>query len=151
MKRIWIRDLALALTAIALTNCVCLAQPTGVVTSNRNPLQIALKHWYAANSTTSFTVGTDPTGIAFDGANIWVTNFADATVSKLRANDGALLGTFAVGSKPYNAAFDGANIWVTNQGDNNVTKLRASDGAVLGTFAVGSPPMALRLMAPTSG
>ena len=46
------------------------------------------------------------------------TNFADGTISKLRANDGTLLGTLAVGSKPYNLAFDGANVWLANHGDN---------------------------------
>jgi len=54
--------------------------------------------------------------VAFDGANIWVTNWGDGTVSKLRASDGANLGTFAVGGDPNGVAFDGANIWVTNSG-----------------------------------
>jgi hypothetical protein len=43
-------------------------------------------------------------------------------VSKLRASDGALLGTFAVGTNPSALAFDGANIWVANFG-NTVSKL----------------------------
>jgi hypothetical protein len=30
-----------------------------------------------------FNVGTNPVGVAFDGANIWVTNYRSATVSKL--------------------------------------------------------------------
>src|ERR1700732_1797232 len=46
--------------------------PAGVVTSTRNPLQIAILHWYSANQTTAFGVGTNPQGMAFDGANIWV-------------------------------------------------------------------------------
>lgn len=71
---------------------------------------------------------------------IWVANFGSNTVTKLRANDGATLGTFAVGSEPSSVAFDGANIWVPNQGDNTVSELRASDGATLGTFAAGSRP-----------
>ena len=37
-------------------------------------------------------------GIAFDGVNIWVANYGSNNVSKLRASDGALLGTYAVGS-----------------------------------------------------
>ena len=59
-----------------------------------------------------------------------------ATVTKLRASDGANLGTFKVGIDPTGLAFDGANIWVANIGDNTVSKLRASDGATLGTFQV---------------
>jgi hypothetical protein len=46
----------------------------GVTASNRNPLQIALLHWYDANLTTAFKVSHAPVGLAFDGANIWVTN-----------------------------------------------------------------------------
>ena len=63
-----------------------------------NPLKVALLHWYKANTTTSFTVGNLPDGIAFDGANIWTANFNDGTVSKLQANDGAVLGTFTIGA-----------------------------------------------------
>src|ERR1700686_32108 len=58
-----------------------------------NPLKIALLKWYQANLTPSFKVGTEPLGVAFDGANIWVTNHDDGSESKLRASDGANLGT----------------------------------------------------------
>jgi len=85
----------------------------------------------------SFAVGSYPMGVAFDGANIWVANAGSATVTKLRASDGATLGTFAVGSYPYGVAFDGANIWVTNQSSTTVSKLRASDGTCAG---VANPP-----------
>jgi len=46
-----------------------------------------------------------------------------SNVTKLRASDGANLGTYAVGIQPQGIAFDGANIWVTNNGSNTVTKL----------------------------
>jgi len=64
-----------------------------------------------------------PTGVAFDGANIWVANSGSNNVMKLRASDGVLQGTFAVGSSPTGVAFDGANIWVANYSSANVTKL----------------------------
>jgi hypothetical protein len=114
---------------------------TGASAQAMNPQQVALLRWYGANQTgNQFTVGSVPTGIAFDGASIWVANEGSANVTKLRASDGANLGTFAVGLAPNGIAFDGANIWVVNFSSNNVTKLRASDGANLGTFAVGSYP-----------
>ena len=72
-------------------------------------------------------------------------------MTKLRASDGANLGTFPVGDEPNGVAFDGANIWVANFGSDNVTKLRASDGTNLGTFPVGKWPSAWPSMAPTSG
>ena len=111
-----------------------------VGTGARNPLQIALLRWYEANeSGVTFSVGNSPFGVAFDGANIWVANAGSNYVTKLRASDGAVLGTFTVGSVPTGVAFDGANIWVTSL-IGIVTKLRASDGTPLGTFLVGTSP-----------
>jgi len=103
-----------------------------------NPLQVALLKW-APYSGVTFHVGSGPTGVAFDGASIWVTNGGSNSVTKLRASDGANLGTFAVGFFPFGVACDGANIWVTNAGSASVTKLRASDGANLGNFPVTAP------------
>ena len=40
-----------------------------------NPLKIALLKWYRANTTTHFAVGSQPYGVAFDGANIWTGKF----------------------------------------------------------------------------
>src|SRR5215469_3782723 len=99
---------------------------SGVVSSNLNPLQIALLHWYGANQATNFTVGSAPFGVAFDGANVWIANFNSNNVTKLRANDGVILGTFTVGTSPSTLAYDGANMWVANTHSNNVTKLRDS-------------------------
>src|SRR5579863_54331 len=57
------------------TEPVRAAQPQiGVTNSSQNPLQIAILHWYNANLTTQFTTGTEPSGVAFDGASIWVCN-----------------------------------------------------------------------------
>ena len=94
--------------------------------------------WDLLKGQADFTAGTGPRGLAFDGANIWVTNQSGNNVTKLRASDGANLGTFAVGTGPTGIAFDGANMWVMNSGSSNLTKLRASDGAILGTFSTSS-------------
>jgi hypothetical protein len=63
-------------------------------------------------------------------------------VTKLRASDGALLGTFNVGKRPTRLAFDGTNIWVLS--DGTLTKLRASDGTLLGTFPASYGPVGYR-------
>jgi hypothetical protein len=96
---------------------------TGASAQAVNPLRVALLRWYGANKVTTFTVGSYPFGIAFDGANIWVANWTSNNVYKLRASDGAILGTFAVGTNPNAARFDGVNIWVTNDGSGTVSKL----------------------------
>jgi len=48
-----------------------------------NPLQIAILRWYPANQPLpDIPVPGRPFGIACDGANIWVTNFSDNSVSR---------------------------------------------------------------------
>jgi DNA-binding beta-propeller fold protein YncE len=119
-----------------------------------------------------FPVGGPTAGMAFDGANIWVLTQQppNPVVIKLRASDGAILGTFPVGPSvptgspqlmPNNAiAFDGTNLWVTTPifgSQQNVlpwlqnpdpeagavTKLRASEGTRLGMFPVGHTPLGI--------
>ena len=105
--------------------------------NNRNLSLLGQRRWDLLGQRVA--VGNGPRGVAFDGANIWVTNAGSNNVTKLRASDGALQGTFAVGTSPFGVAFDGANIWVANN-SSTVTKLRASDGALQGTFAAGANP-----------
>ena len=117
---------------------------TGAPPPNVNTQQIAMLRWYGANTTNSaYAVGNKPIGLAFDGSSMWVANLNSDNVMKLRASDGANLGTFAVGSLPAEIAFDGSNVWVTNHGGNSVTKLKASDGSLVGTYAVGATPFGI--------
>jgi hypothetical protein len=118
--------------------------------SPNNPLDVALLRWYPGDISALFTanLGPSPDSLAFDGSNIWVTNpFSGLTpgyVTKLRASDGACVGTcsFVVGTAPNWLAFDGANVWVSNVQDGTVTKLLASTGHVVGTYSVGGPSAA---------
>jgi DNA-binding beta-propeller fold protein YncE len=87
----------------------------------------------------SFPAGNDPQFLAFDGANIWVTNSGDDTVTKLRASDGTNLGTFPVGTGPLGIIFDGANIWVANYSSANVTKLRAPVMVLCSVHSMSAP------------
>jgi hypothetical protein len=111
-----------------------------------NPIDDALLRWYTANLSVLFTGNglspNYPIRIAFDGKNMWITDSQANSVTKLRASDGACVGTcmFSVGNSPTGLAFDGANIWVANALDNTVTKLQAASGTVLGTYATGPGP-----------
>jgi len=100
----------------------------------------ATPHQETLNPKRKITVGDEPYGLAFDGVNIWTANHDGSSVTKVRRNDGAVLGTFAVGRGPYGVAFDGTHIWATSNVENTVTKLRASDGKNMGTFSVGKGP-----------
>jgi DNA-binding beta-propeller fold protein YncE len=87
----------------------------------------------------TFNVGLGPFGLAFDGTDIWVGNGGDGTVTKLRASDGAVLGTFGVhGGTPYGIAFDGENIWVT--ASPYIVELRRTDGELLNFFRTNPVP-----------
>lgn len=85
-------------------------------------------------------VGSHPSGLVFDGANMWVINEYDITITKIRASDGFNLGTFPLGAATGSyGCFDGANVWVTGgNAAGIISKIRASDGALLGSFPVGS-------------
>jgi hypothetical protein len=84
-------------------------------------------------------VGGFLVGEAFDGANIWVANLFDNTMTKLRAWDGTILGTFAWGPSSCALAFDGANIRAVDR--NGTIKVRATGVHSSETFAVGKFPV----------
>jgi len=66
--------------------------------------------------------------------HIWVTNQNTDTVSKMRAKDGAVLGTYATGNIPCGVLFVNGVIWVANGGNGTISKFRASDGKLLKTI-----------------
>jgi hypothetical protein len=114
--------------------------PAGPAGSTAGVMNAALLRWYSQ----TYAVGTEPTGVAFDGTNIWVASqTTSGTVSELSASSGAVVGTYSVGSNPQAVAFDGTNIWVANYSSGSVTKLLASSGAVVGTYSVGPGPAGL--------
>ena len=73
-----------------------------------------------------------PTGILYDGGNIWITDIFNNRIFKLD-DSGAILQTVTVGVNPIFPTFDGTNIWVPNEG-GSVSVVRASTGAVLATL-----------------
>jgi len=85
-------------------------------------------------------VGTNPNGMAFDGTDLWVSNYGSDNVYKVSPSSSSVVGSSTVGSGPRGVVFDGTFIWVANYLSNTVTKIQPSNGAVLGTFAVGSGP-----------
>jgi len=95
-------------------------------------------------SSEDFDVGQNPVQVAFDGANVWVTSSTSNFVTKLRASDGANLGSFNISGASFGIAFDGVNIWVTPFGGNRIKRLRASDGFLLSDILVGSVGNTLR-------
>jgi len=116
--------------------------PGATVATTTNLSALASLRWDLLQPKT-FIASPTPTGMAFDGANMWVINSQVNTVTKHRISDGVQLAAYATGSFPYAIAFDGTNMWITSINGDSVTKLRASDGANLGTVSVGDSPIAL--------
>lgn len=79
------------------------ANPAGAV--GVNPLQVALLKWFPVYGTAdaTFPVGNSPTGVAFDGTNIWVASL-DGLLTVLALN-GRVLYQVAGGIRPYGLAF----------------------------------------------
>jgi hypothetical protein len=81
-----------------------------------------------------------PTGLVYDGANMWVTNqILEGKLFKLDSN-GFPIQTIDTGAFPTFPVFDGTNIWVPNSG--SITVVRASTGTVIATlehFFIESP------------
>ena len=76
---------------------------------------------------------TSPTGILYDGSNIWVTDNVANRLYKLNAS-GAIIQSVTVGAQPWQPVFDGTNIWVPNISDDSITVVQASTGAVVATI-----------------
>src|SRR5690348_9685185 len=98
--------LVLALTLQCTSAAV--AQTLGAGPST-NYEKVALLKWYPASQTgATISVSANPFGMAFDGANMWVTS--GNSVTKLQAADGGNPIIFVVGANPTGVAFDGTNI-----------------------------------------
>ena len=66
--------------------------PAGTPGNGLNLMQVATLRWFEANqSGNTVTVGSQPNGMVFDGANVWVCNTAGHSVSDMRATDGTVL------------------------------------------------------------
>ena len=91
-------------------------------------------------TTLASTLGSAPTGIAFDGSRIWTANNGVAASVSIVTPGATIPWTVtnvtAGFTHPLGMVYDGANIWVT---DPNVTTLLKLDsaGAVLQTVTIG--------------
>jgi hypothetical protein len=138
---------------LAIVFAMVTTMSLSAMAQSSNPLQVALNRWYVANEVVHFSTFYDstgnahalstPSGMAFDGSNLWIGNEGNNTVMKVRASDGQFLATYTV-DNPGSLAFDGQRIWVnhrTSSGGNTVSVLFASDGVpALNDITVGNMP-----------
>jgi DNA-binding beta-propeller fold protein YncE len=88
------------------------------------------------------TVGTHPLLPVFDGANIWVPNGGDNSISVVQASSGNVVATIAADasnnlSQPTMATFDGERILVTNFIGDSVSVFKAADLSFIANVSTG--------------
>jgi hypothetical protein len=69
-------------------------------------------HWDIGLGLT--TVGAEPSLLQSDGTDLWVPNFADGTVTRVRASDGRVLETWTGATNAYGALCAMGRVFVTN-------------------------------------
>lgn len=88
----------------------------------------------------TINVGSNPYAISSDGTYVWVANYDDDTVSKIRISTSNVIYTIEVGYGPRAIVSDGTYVWTANYNDNNVSQIEISSGEVINTINVGYEP-----------
>ena len=92
-------------------------------------------------------VGRNPYGIAVDpaGTFAYVTNFTDATVSKIDLGTNAVAATITVGSNPIGIVVtpDGSKVYVVNNSNGTVSVINPADNTIIATVTVGINPLGI--------
>lgn len=86
-----------------------------------------------------YEINSPATGMCSDGEHLWVIHYPTSNITKLRLNDGNLVGTYNVGENPVAACFAEPYIWVVNIGSNNLTKINVGDGSIAGSYSIKDP------------
>lgn len=78
-----------------------------------------------------------------DGANIWVPNGMDSSITVVSASSGAIVATIPADasnklSGPVQTAFDGERVLVTNFNSDSVTLYRAADLSFIANVSLGT-------------
>jgi hypothetical protein len=98
-----------------------------------------------AGASDGFPNATDgPTGVAFDGSHLWVTDEGANAVLEFDPSNGNLLQTLSGGSygfnNPVGIVYDGSHVWVSNAAGTggSVTEINPADGSWVQTLSGGS-------------
>ncbi len=84
----------------------------------RGSRRAALRKFATAQSSAVLgltTVGATPQLLASDGADLWVANFSDSSVSRVRASDGRLLETWTGATNAFGVLAEMGRVLVTDQ------------------------------------
>jgi YVTN family beta-propeller protein len=99
---------------------------------------------HAVAVTSTITVGTSPTGVAYDSGKgeIFVANSGYDTVSVISDSSDKVVATVTVGISPAGVTYDSGKgeVFVTNYGSSSVSVISDSNNAVVATVTVGTSP-----------
>ncbi len=121
--------------------------PQGPPGPTYSSAQIATLDWSGSmtygTSLSGGNYGFDgPSGVAFDGAHVWVANSGGNTVTEVDAATGQWIQTLSGGNYGFNVpmavAYGGAHVWISNAGGNSVTELNAASGGWIQTLSGGA-------------
>jgi YVTN family beta-propeller protein len=87
-------------------------------------------------------LGSAPIEMAFDGANVWVTDYTSSDVTIVDAGGNVVKTIPLPGANPEGVLFDGKYIWIANNGvgANSVSKFDVSTQSLIATYPVGLNP-----------
>ena len=88
------------------------------------------------------SVGRAPEGVAVGGGFVWVTDSADAAVSRVDPRLDSST-TIPVGRVPLGIAYGAGGVWVANAGDGTVSRIDPSTSKVVKTIKVGGRPVGI--------
>ncbi|MDA4123232.1 MAG: PQQ-binding-like beta-propeller repeat protein [Thaumarchaeota archaeon] len=101
----------------------------------------------------TISVGSSPTGVAYDSANkeVYVTNSISDSVSAISTTSKTVVATIAVGESPYGVVYDtrSSNIYVTNTLSATYTEIAGSSNTVINTVSVGFSPTGIAFVSIT--
>lgn len=80
--------------------------------------------------------GAGPRALAYAQDSIWVTTAYG--LSKIKADNGELLGTYETGAGPIPLIVHDNNLWILNDADGTITKFTLPDGTTLKTYPVNT-------------
>jgi len=102
---------------------------------------VLLKMSLSGSTLSSTKVGSVPIELAYDGANIWVTDYVLSKVTIVNAS-GNIKRIPIPSANPEGIIFDGKYIWVANNGvgANSVSKFDVISQSLVATYPVGLDP-----------